>query len=111
MNGVNALTEDQQRARVAFCIMGQLVKQTRESPSYHIQEGLPKLFHEMSEWAWRGDATGELTQAMQQALCSMPDVSSGTARTRKLPEYHRYVGLQMVRALWRDHQSQNFKLD
>ena len=101
MNGINALNPEQQNAQRVLRVMNSLWQMLRSHGSYYLRDGLPQHFAELSHWAWRGDADGQLTAAIEASAQSI-QLSPNTAPSiRRLPEYHRYSGLVMVRDLCR----------
>lgn len=97
MNGINALTEEQQQARRVMLVMNSLGRVLRDHASYRLREGLPQHFAELSHWAWRGDADGALTAEIDHSLNAFSSAPASDIPTRQHPEYHRYAGLVMVR--------------
>jgi len=104
MKGVNALTEEQQKARAALFVMNNLGKAVRQLPAAQ-QDGCRQHFAELSHWAYVGDAEGALSQEIKRA----------GAQTRRLGRQYsqakveasvlessqqRLFGLKQVHAHW-----------
>jgi hypothetical protein len=103
MSGINALSAEQLNARRVLLVMNSLGRMLRNHGSYHLREGLPQHFAELSHWAWRGDADGALSAEIDASARSIQLAPSTAPSIRRLPEYHRYTGLVMVRDLCRTY--------